>query len=234
MRSISKSNIITLIVGLIAGALMFGGVSMAANTIKSSDIQKGAVKSSDIKDGTIKPKDLSTRVRSSIDSKAAQAALVALEARVAKLEAKQTAVDNGLGNANFVAGPGATVTSTTATLTIANGGGTSVESPNLNVAVQAGDVISFDVAYSNGAVCNAGAPRMFVEIGGAFVNSYDVDNSTNCAGGTAPPNSTNGTITFTVPSNGRIGQAGFVYDNGIAGTVTFTQLKIDGRTIPLA
>ena len=41
-------------------------------------------------------------------------------------------------------------------------------------------------------------------------------------------------MTFTAPTNGRIGQAGFVYNNGIAGTVTFSELKIDGRTIPLA
>ena len=224
MRSAVKTNVVTLIVGLIAGALMFGGVSIAAGTIGSAAI----------KDGSIKKRDLSKGVVRSIEKKATDAELAALTERVAKLEAHQEAVDNGTGNANFSGGAGTTVTPTSATVTIANGGANSVESPNLNVAVQAGDVISFDVAYSNGAVCDAGAPRMFVEIGGVFVNSYDVDNSTNCAGGTAPPNSTNGTITFTVPSNGRIGQAGFVYDNGIAGTVTFSNLKIDGVSIPLA
>jgi hypothetical protein len=219
----AKTNLVALVVGLCAGALLIGGVSIAANTIHSSDI----------KDGAVKKRDLSKGVKKSINNKATAAALAALEARVAKLEGKQASVDQGLGNANFTAGPGASVTATTATLTIPNGGATSVESPNLNVAVQAGDVISFNVAYSGGAVCTGGAPRMFVEIGGTFVNSYDVDNSTNCAGGSAPPNSTNGTITFTVPQNGRIGQAGFVYDNGIAGTVVFSDLKIDGRSIPL-
>ena len=42
-------------------------------------------------------------------------------------------------------------------------------------------------------------------------------------------------VTFTAPSNGRMGQAGFVYDNlANPGTVTFSEFKIDGRTIPLA
>lgn len=224
VRSAFRSNIVTLIVGMMAGALLLGGVSVAA----------GAIGSAGIKDGSIKKRDLSAGVKRSIENKATDAKLAALTARVAKLEADQAAVDQGLGNANFAGGAGTTVTPTQATVTIETGGANSVESPNLNVAVQAGDVISFNVAYSGTAVCNAGAPRMFVEVGGNFINSYDVDNSTNCAGGTPPPNSTNGTITFTVPQNGRIGQAGFVYDNGIAGTVTFSNLKIDGRSIPLA
>ena len=120
------------------------------------------------------------------------------------------------------------MTATTATLTIGAGGATSVESPNLNVAVQAGDVISFKYVLSGGATCAAGAPRVFVEIGGAFPNSWDqnIGAGTQCG--------TGGVVTFTAPTNGRIGQAGFVYDNGIAGTVTFSEFKIDGRTIPLA
>ena len=40
-------------------------------------------------------------------------------------------------------------------------------------------------------------------------------------------------MTFTAPTNGLIGQAGFVYDNGIAGTVVFSEFKIAGRAIPL-
>jgi hypothetical protein len=223
MRSAPKSNIITLIVGVLAGVLLFGGVSVA----------HGIITSSDIKDGTIKKRDLSKGVKRSISNKATDKELAALAARVAKLEADQEAVDNGLGNRNFSGGAGTTVTENSASVTIENGGANSVESPNLDVAVQAGDVITFDVAYSNGAVCDAGAPRFFAEVGGTFYNSYDVDNSTNCAGGTAPPNSTNGTITFTIPVNGRIGQAGFVYDNGIAGTVVFSNLTIDGKSIPL-
>ena len=156
-----RSTIVTLFVGMIAGALLFGGVSVAANTIGSADI----------KDGAVKKRDLSAGVKRSISNKATDRQLAALAARVAKLEASQAAVDQGLGNANFVAGPGASVTATTATLTIGAGGATSVESPNLNVAVQAGDVISFKYALSGGAACAGGAPRVFVEIGGAFPNS---------------------------------------------------------------
>jgi hypothetical protein len=217
MRSASKINLVTLIAGLIAGALLFGGISTAA----------GQIRSADIKNGTIKKKDFSKGLTKQLDGKATAAALAALDARVAKLEAKQTSVDNGLGNANFVAGPGASVTATTATLTVAAGGETSVESPNLNVAVQAGDVISFKYVLSGGATCTAGAPRMFVEIGGAFPNSWDqnIGAGTQCG--------TNGVVTFTAPTNGRIGQAGFVYDNKIAGTVVFSDLKIDGKSIPL-
>src|SRR5436190_845180 len=79
----------------------------------------------------------------------------------------------------------------------------------------------------NGATCTAGAPRMFVEIQGTFVNSFD--DQTGCAGDTAPSNTNDGTVTFTVPQNGRIGQAGFVYDNGVAGTVLISNVTIDGN-----
>jgi hypothetical protein len=220
MRSVSRLNIVTLIVGMLAGALLFGGVSIAADTIGSADI----------KDGAVKKRDLSNGVKRSIDKKATDKEFAALAARVKALEDAKEAVDNGTGNANFAGGPGTTVTPTSATMTLAAGDadGISVESPNLNVAVQAGDVISFKYVLSNGAQCAAGSPRMFVEIGGAFPNSWDqnIGAGTQCG--------TGGVVTFTAPSNGRIGQAGFVYDNSIPGTVTFSELKIDGKTIPLA
>ena len=111
MRHASKFNVMTLIVGMIAGALMFGGASIAANTIGSADI----------KDGAVKKRDLSKGVVRSIDKKATDAQLAALTARVAKLEAAQQAVNNGTGNANFTGGPGTTVTPTTATMTLAAG-----------------------------------------------------------------------------------------------------------------
>ena len=108
MRSSSKINIVALLVGLIAGVLLFGGASIAANTIGSKDI----------KDGAVKKRDLSPGVKRSIDKKATAAALAAVEARVAKLEAAQQAVDNGLGNANFSGGAGTSVTPNSASVTL--------------------------------------------------------------------------------------------------------------------
>ncbi|MFN2636929.1 MAG: hypothetical protein ABR585_07885 [Gemmatimonadaceae bacterium] len=105
------------------------------------------------------------------------------------------------------------------------GGNTSVENQDLDVPVQAGDVVSFRYQLLGGATCTAGAPRVFVEVGGVFTNSWDQlqPGGTQCG--------TNGVVSFTVPSNGRIGQAGIVYDNGGPGAVLVSNLTVDGRSV---
>jgi len=199
--------------------------AVAAEIVTGSDIKDNTVRSVDLNDGGgVKYVDLHTSVTNKFDN--LQQQIDDLEARVADLENSSTTAD-------WVANPGSQIVNdTTISLTKATPGtadATSVETQDLNVPVQAGDVISFHIDLQDGATCTAGAPRMFVEIQGNFVNSYD--DQTGCAGDTPPSNDADGTVTFTVPQNGRIGQAGFVFDDGPAGTVVISAVTIDGNPV---
>ena len=205
--------------------------AVAADMIGSKDIKDNSIGSVDIRDGSIRYRDLHSSVTDKFD--AMQGEIDALQSQVDDLEARVGDLENSSTTASWEpSNNGAEIVNdTTASLTIETGGATSIETQNLNVPVQAGDEISFDIELQDGAVCTAGAPRMFVEIGGTFYNSYD--DQTGCADDSAPGgnNTQDGTVTFTVPVNGRIGQAGFVYDNGIAGTVVISNVTIDGNPV---
>ena len=76
-------------------------------------------------------------------------------------------------------------------------------------------------------MCSAGAPRVFIEIDGDYYATFDdapADAGTDNGDGTF-------TKTWTIPVNGRVGNAGVVYDNSIPGTVTVTNLTISGQLI---
>ncbi|TDD54606.1 hypothetical protein E1286_05300 [Nonomuraea terrae] len=105
------------------------------------------------------------------------------------------------------------------------GGNTSVETANLDMFVQAGDVVSFRYVLQGDAKCDGGAPRVYVEAQGVVTNSWDQ----NLAAGTQC--GSNGVVTFKVPANGRIGAAGVVYDNGKPGQVVVSDLRVDGRPV---
>jgi LPXTG-motif cell wall-anchored protein len=105
------------------------------------------------------------------------------------------------------------------------GDNTSVEAADLGVDVEAGAVVSFSIALSDGAVCSAGAPRVFVVVNGTNTNSWDQ----NVAAGKQCGEE--GTVSFTIPAAGTIGQAGVVYDNGTAGTVVVSDLRIGGELV---
>ena len=219
---IPKSKLILLAsAGILALGVGTTG-AVAADMVTGSDVKDNTVRSIDLNDGgAVKHVDLHPTVTNKFE--ALQDQIDALEARVAALENSST-------TAEWVPNPGATIVDdTTVSLTIADGGATSIETNDLNVPVQAGDVISFDIDLQDGATCTAGAPRMFVELQGTFVNSFD--DQTGCAGDTPPSSGDDGTVTFTVPQNGRIGQAGFVYDNGVAGTVVISNVTIDGNPV---
>ncbi len=195
--------------------------AVAADMIGSGKIKNNSVRSVDLKDGNVKLRDL----HPSVTNKFAD-----LQSQIDDLEARVADLENSSTTAEWTPNEGAEIIDeNTVSLTIEEGGATSIETKNLNVPVQAGDVISFDIELQNGATCTAGAPRMFVEIGGTFTNSFD--DQTGCAGDTPPSNTQDGTVTFTVPSNGRIGEAGFVYDNGVAGTVEISNVTIDGNPV---
>ena len=89
--------------------------------------------------------------------------------------------------------------------------------------MQTGDIISFEYTLLDGAQCVAGAPRMFVIIGGTVTNSFD-GNPANCGDGTQE-------VVFTVPAGGTITDVGFVYDNDNPGTVYITDVLVDGLPV---
>jgi hypothetical protein len=223
-------------IGAAALALLAGGAGFAAGQINSGDIQDNSVRSVDVKDGDLKTKDLNPSVLAKFvregDVRQLTNAIVALNGQVedltTRVESLEDQEESGVNN-NWVANTGSEIVdATTVALT---GGNTSVEIENLNKVVQAGDVVSFDVDFGADAFCVAGAPRVFVEVQGTFYNSFD--QATPCAGGSAPAadNATDGTITFEVPVNGRIGAAGVVFDNSNTGTVTISNLKVDGDAL---
>jgi hypothetical protein len=109
----------------------------------------------------------------------------------------------------FVANPGTTVNGGVVTLdSRGQPTGTSFENPNLNVAVQNGDTISFEYM----GPCGGGAPRVFIQ-GGAF-NTFDPDpNGTACGTDTDGDGFFTVTQTISGITNGTAGQTGIVNDN---------------------
>lgn len=130
----------------------------------------------------------------------------------------------------WVANPGTTVSGGVVTLdSRGQAGGTSYEHPNLNVAVQNGDTISFDYM----GPCGGGAPRVFIQ-GGAF-NTFDPDpNNTAC--GTDADGDGWFTVTQTVTGivNGPAGHTGIVNDQiANPGSVQVRRLVIGGVAVNL-
>lgn len=103
--------------------------------------------------------------------------------------------------------------------------GTSVETLDLNLAVQAQQEISFRYELRDGATCAGGAPRVFVEISGTFVNSWDQLQPSGQQCGT------DGLVTFVATENGEIGAAGVVYDSGAGGAVRVSDLTVGGQAV---
>ena len=91
------------------------------------------------------------------------------------------------------------------------GDGSALQIENLNKPVQAGQVLSFTYKLEGGATYGAGVPRVFIELQGTYVNTFDADPSD------AGVNNGDGTFTktITIPKNGRVGEAGIVKDFGV-------------------
>lgn len=86
--------------------------------------------------------------------------------------------------------------------------GTSLENPNVTIAVKNGDTISFEYK----GPCGGGAPRVFIQ-GGAF-NTFDPDpNGTACGTDTDGDGFFTVTQTITGITAGPAGQVGIVNDN---------------------
>ena len=107
--------------------------------------------------------------------------------------------------------------------------GTSLENQNLNVAVENGDVISFEYQ----GPCGGGAPRVFIQ-GGKY-NTFDQDpNGSAC--GTDADGDGWFTVTQTISgiTNGTVGHVGIVNDNiSSPSVIRVRNLIIGGVTVNL-
>ena len=126
--------------------------------------------------------------------------------------------------------PGTTVNGGVVTLdSRGQSGGTSYEIPNLSLAVENGDVISFEYK----GPCGGGAPRVFIQ-GGAY-NTFDQDpNGSAC--GTDADGDGWFTVTQTITgiTSGAAGQVGIVNDNTAnPSVIQVRNLTIDGQRINL-
>lgn len=119
-----------------------------------------------------------------------------------------------------------TVAADTITLTKSDGAvGTDATTPNLGLT---GDQLTVDYALSDGAETTSGAVRFF---------AYSSTDAEVGVGGQAPnvvaiADAPSGTLTLEL-AGGAIGTVGVTYDasNPSTGTVTFTNLKLDGEPV---
>lgn len=136
-----------------------------------------------------------------------------------------------MAQSGWVAKPGTTVSGGVVTLdSRGQPAGTSYENPNLNVAVENGDTISFDYM----GPCGGGAPRVFIQ-GGAF-NTFDPDpNGTACGTDTDGDGWFTVTQTITGITNGTAGHTGIVNDQiANPSVIQVRRLVIGGVTVNLS
>ncbi|MPZ27558.1 MAG: hypothetical protein GEV12_14410 [Micromonosporaceae bacterium] len=103
------------------------------------------------------------------------------------------------------------------------GDNTSVETAALGINVDEGTEVSFDYELVDGALCEAGAPRVFLIVNGT-VSKSDACDGTGLT-------ETSGTITFATGDAGLVTGAGVVYDSGRPGHVLVSNLTIGGEPV---
>lgn len=124
-----------------------------------------------------------------------------------------------------------TVTADTVTLVqdgrVTAAAGTSAETSNLGIEVEAGDTITVNYALTAGADFASGAVRLFIYY------SPDADTWATAPDQVAVADALTGTLSITA-TGGTIGTAGVVYDtsNPSKGTATFTGLTVAGEPVP--
>ena len=123
-----------------------------------------------------------------------------------------------------------TVTADTVTLVqdgrVSAAAGTSAETSNLGIEVEAGDTITVDYALTDGADFASGAVRLFIYY------SPDADTWATAPDQVAVADALTGTLSITA-TGGTIGTAGVVYDtsNPSMGTATFTGLNVAEESV---
>lgn len=236
--------------GVASAARLITGHDIKNGTVTTSDVHDGSLTGNDVHNGTIKGKDiaawtikaynLSPEVLGQISE--LQVQVEVLQNELAELKGKAPAKDGKDGTngadgkdggvagvqTNWVAKDGAQIVDASS-VKLTNAGtpaGSSVEIEDLNLSVQATKKVQFTYALENGAVYGAGSPRVFLEINGDFVNTFDTDPSD------AGVDNGDGTFTktYTITKNGHVASAGVVMDSG-AGSITVSTLKVSGKTL---
>ena len=213
------------ILAVVAGSALVVAVgatgAVAGDMIGSKDIRNGGVHSADLGQG----------LQDRIQNKATDSRVNGLQDRVSELEARITALEaqdvSGV-NTNWVANDGAQIIDAN-TVRVQNAGtaaGSSVEILNLNLPVQATKTVEFTYELADGATYGGGSPRVFLEVDGRFYNTFDAEPED---AGVANDDGSF-TKTWTIPVNGRVGNAGVVQDSGV-GSITVTNLVISGQPI---
>lgn len=219
-----------LIIAVVLSIVLGGGVAGASRLVTGHDI----------KDGSVKAKDLSPAVQRKLNQiklvnsvQSQQIAALQHELFVLKQNPPKDGKDGKDGSVagvqrNWVAKDGAVILSDHAVrvTNFRTPAGGSVEIQELNLPVQAGQVLTFTYELDSEAVYGAGSPRVFLEISGDFFNTFDADPSD------AGVDNGDGTFTksFTIPKNGRVGAAGVVVDSGV-GSVKVSNLTVAGETL---
>ena len=213
------------IAAVVAGSVLV--VGLGATGAVAGDL----IDSGDIRDGSVRGIDLHGGVSDRIQNKATDREIAGAEERISVLEEKVAALEaqdaSGV-NTNWEAKDGATIVDAN-TVTVSNVGtpaGSSVEILNLDLPVQATKTVEFTYELADGATYGGGSPRVFLEVNGSYLNTFDAnpeDAGSENADGSF-------TKTWTIPVNGRVGNAGVVQDSGV-GSITVTNLVISGQPI---
>ena len=219
--------------GAVAGALITGA-DIKNGTVESQDIKNGTVISRDIANATIKLRDLTPALRELVKQQGEKGEKGDTGPRGPvgpqgpQGPAGQDSSTQGSVRTNWQAKDGATILSPTS-VRLSNFGtpaGASVEILDLNLPVQATKTVKFTYRLEGGATYSAGSPRVYLQIGETFYNTFDA-----APADAGVPNG-DGTFTksWTIPANGTVHAAGIVVDNGV-GTVTVSNLTIDGYVV---
>jgi hypothetical protein len=212
--SVFKNRISAVVAGSAVLVAVGATGAVAGNLIGSADIRDGGVHRVDLGDG----------INARIANKATDGQVSDLEDRIAKLEAQDA---SGI-NTNWVANAGAHIIDAS-TVTVQNAGteaGSSVEIANLDLPVQATKTVEFTYELADGATYGGGSPRVFLEVNGTYLNTFDANPED---AGTANDDGSF-TKSWTIPVNGRVGNAGVVQDSGV-GSITVRNLVISGQPI---
>jgi len=227
------------ITAVVAGSVLV--VGLGATGAVAGDL----IGSGDIRDGGVHSVDLGAGIQARIDNKATDGQVNGLAGRVADLEAQLSDSESDVSsleerlaalesqdasgvNTNWVANDGAQILDAN-TVKVQNAGtaaGSSVEILNLDLPVQATKTVEFTYELADGATYGGGSPRVFIEVNGSYLNTFDAnpeDAGTENADGSF-------TKTWTIPVNGRVGNAGVVQDSGV-GSITVSNLVISGQPI---
>ncbi|MFL6004575.1 MAG: hypothetical protein ACJ72P_17350 [Nocardioides sp.] len=246
--SLLKNRISAVVAGSAVIVALGATSAVAGNLIGSADIRDGGVHRQDLGNGINARIDnkatdgqvngLAHRVTElESDSESSETSVTALEQRIAALEnSDATGADV---NTNWVDGLGATIVDgNTTVLDSRNDDGYAYSTiANLDLPISKGSVIEFTYRLENGAAIGWGAPRVQIRVNGATYSSahpinpdYGHDNGDGTFTISVPATSMNDNSATLVPE-GTITRASLVYDYQDKGTVTFTNLVIDGHPI---